>query len=322
MTLPQGVTLTLEADGEVGRYRDARCGLELLIPGGPSLRAPGAGSGGDARIPPCEAEITLARLPIRLVLRLSTRPADADGSVRPLELVRAIAQERSLIPPRPHAAPPEQLGRWGCAAAASAIYPLRPAPDPVPDREGHDDGGADTEEVVVLQPPQGEQLVTLFLRFPAKRLPAPTWALWSSAVLGRLRLHGSFDGVLAEPPLFPPSTFLAPGLEGLLQPECAARIERLQPLAQLATNGDRAARGLTGRCALLLSAKDPPDRPLGPAERRSLFDLLVAGLTDEAAAQALARTLAEVQSAYDLRGFALLLLHVLGARPATFAKTP
>jgi hypothetical protein len=309
MSLPSGISLTLEegrADGDtIGRYRDERCGLELLIPGGPVLRAPVP----SPNEPPCEAEITLSRLPITMALRLSILPADAAQSVRPIDLVRAIAQTRSTALPRPHAATPEQLKRWGCEAAASEIYPL-------PVTQGGD-GAADTEEVLVLL--RAGQLVTIFLRFPRARLQGPSWALWSSVVLGRLRfLDAASPG--SDPPLFPPSTFLAPGIDGLLHADCAQRIDRLQPLAQLAAAGStRTVNELHKHCALLLSATDPPDRAIGPAERRDLLELLIADLPEDAAASALAHTLAEVQSGFDLRGFALLVLHVLGVRTASFS---
>lgn len=309
MSLPAGISLTVEDGGQdgVGRYRDERCGLELLIPGGPLLRAPVP----SPNEPPCEAEITLSRLPVTMALRLSSLPADAAQSVRPIELVRSIAQTRSTALPRPHTATPEQLDRWGCEAAASEIYPL-----PISQSS---DSAADTEEVLVLL--RAGQLITIFLRFPRAQLPGPSWALWSSVVLGRLRLVGAASAA-SDPPLFPPSTFLAPGIEGLLHADSARRIERLQPLAQLAAQGNtRTVNELHKRCALLLSATDPPDRAIGPAERRDLLELLIADLPEDAAASALAHTLAEVQNHFDLRGFVLLLLHVLGVRTASFAAS-
>ncbi|MGE5184287.1 MAG: hypothetical protein ACM31C_19595 [Acidobacteriota bacterium] len=285
---------------DTARFVDRRIGLSICIPGHPQL-LPVAASAGVSE-PAYEARIALADAPISIRYRHTAGAAgNAPLYVETYAANRCRPEER----PRAQAASPEQRSAWGVDAAASTLYALR---------EPDADGG-DMEEALVLA--RGDAVVVLTKRFPRAQTSWIAWTLANSAIAAGICWD---PAALAAPPapLWPRSSFLAPGITGALAPgrrDAAARLA-----ARIAAHPASAVRLADGAGALVRGSEPPAH--VVTASERAMFETYLADLaSDPALGRELSALVAEVETAHDLRGLCLLVLHATGRIQATFAPS-
>ena len=311
MTLapPLGLEL-LPLEGETARLLDRRIGLAITIPGHPRLLPASAQAG--VLEPAYEVQIVLEDVPVSLRYRHNELPegAQPEGAM----LVDLYAANRSSRANRSRAqpAPPGQCRVWGVDTAASTIYELA-----APDADGT---GDDMEEALLLV--RGRMQVMITKRFARARMPWVAWALVNSALAAGIRWDPTAALDASAPALWPTSSFLLPGVRGVV---VARRLADATHLAAALAPLRDSMGSLADGFAMLLRGAEAPSHPVTPSVR----DDLAAFFEDRAGNAAgsaqvtrlLLSLLADVRTAHDLRGLAVIGLHALGTEPATFAST-
>lgn len=286
-------------DHDVGHFVDRRIGLSARIPGRPVLapRPPSANE------PTYEVLIQLGDIPVTLRYRQNEFPPPTDPVKTIPVLVQTFAANRCRPEHVKTAMPAQepQRRRWGVEAAASLVYPLRD-----PDVDG------DMEEVLIQY--RDGRTVTWTRRFARDRTSWISWALCTSAFAAGLRWDPA--GLASPPPpLWPRSSFLLPGIKGVL---ATARLGTAQQIATtLRSQTADSVNRLAERVALLLQGSEPPDHVITPEERQ-VYEMQLADAGENATTTAILAALGEVENAHDLRGFAILCLHALGKHVAQF----
>ena len=184
------------AAGDSGLYFDRRTNFSQSLPGWPRMVA-ATGAPGE---PPCDQLIALQELPISVRYRLTSVAPGHSAAAN----ARAIAEGhvvQTTGAPQPIADTADyQRRHWCVEGAVSASYRL----------PGTDSWGADTEELLVLVRQGSSMQVTT--RYPGASLDWLRLALFRSVSLPGLIWDASAPAVARE--VWPPSTFLAPGVGG------------------------------------------------------------------------------------------------------------
>lgn len=299
------IELLRAADEDCALLCDRRAGFSVIVPGRPALAAQ-PGQPGQPGPKPAEPgpdlTVTLADLPVSLQLRSHPPPSMREPRSFLEGFVRAHATGRSPQVVKVRNLEGELLTRWGIDAAASAVYKL----------SSRFSTSGDSEELLALC--RGGHVLTLIKRFSTEPASQVGLTLLGSALSGTLSWHGS-PPPAAPPKLWPPSRILLPGLFGRLTAECRARAERLAPTFAM-DEDDRAALGV--RIETLLTGSEAPAAVLKSDALLQATRFIAQVCPRPAQEDAVAELLKEVRTAHDLRGAALLLLHILQRRPATF----
>lgn len=289
-------------EGDTSRFVDRRIGLSLCIPGHPERRAIAPSMG--VSEPTYEALIALADVPVTLRYRHDEQPVKPANLAVLAEAYAANRCKREDLQ-RAQPASADQCRVWGADAAASTIYPLR-----------EPDGDGDNMEEALLVA-RGMSVVTITKRFSRERTSWVSWTLANSAIAAGLRWDpAALDTRPA--PLWPHSTFLAPGVTGTL---VAKRRDAATRIGALVAARPSSAVRLGDGIAALVRGGEPPSHVV-TAQERTLFDTYLGDLTnDPDLGRELSALVADVQTAHDLRGLCLLVLHALGKIRATFAAS-
>lgn len=300
---PLGLEL-LPLEGDTARLVDRRIGLAIAIPGHPRLLPASAHAG--VLEPAYEVQIGLEDIPVSLRYRHNQlpdgKPPDAALLVELYAANRSRREDRSRAQP----APPAQCRAWGVDTAASTIYPLATP----------DDDGDDMEEALLLV--CGSAQVMLTKRFARARMSWIAWALLNSALAAGIRWSPTVALESSPSLLWPVSSFMLPGVRGVLAAQ--RRIDAAHLADVLAPSRDSMGP-LAETFKMLLRGAEAPSHPVGISERANLTAFFDDRAGSTTIAGALTALLADVQTAHDLRGLAVLGLHALGAEPATFAST-
>lgn len=289
-------------------FFDRRCGFFMRLPGAPSLSAPPATTGEHLE-PVHEAVLRFGQSPVTLRYRLSELPAPRSPQAAIALLTKTYAHNRCRegSHPRLVEATPAELGRWNAEAAASQFYPLaRP-----------DESGADTEEVLVLY--RHGQVVTIAQRWRFAKAAWTSYTLLKSVLLSTLRfVEGPSPGAAtsAATPLFPPSSFLAPGLSGALPAALRPVVHDLRARCQPERAG---LEPLFEQLSVLFSSDGAPTEELSAGEKGRVVGRLEGAAPDSRLGQALVAMLPSVTTRHDLRGLCLLGLTAAGELPEHYA---
>jgi hypothetical protein len=283
--------LKLSADDEVGLLVDERCGFSMSLPGHPyqtvTLQA--------ERVPRHDARVVIKDVPVEVRLRLDSRPEGIKAAPLASALVQSFASVRSRSPLRVTPAREAVRRAWGVEAAASALYSL----------SNFDPSGADTEEVLVLV--HAAQVMTVTRSFPGAFTDNLRWTLFNSASNSSLRWAPDAPSPREPASLWPQSTFLLPGVLGLLRPE---RRQQARDLGQ-ALDG-ALLKALSPRLETLLYSSEPPTQEVEPSTRRHLEDYLLEVAQGSALEGYIKAEMPQVRCAQDTRGLALVLLLACG----------
>jgi hypothetical protein len=287
------------ADPDCGVLGDRRLGFSLILPGCPTLGEVKTAPGSE---PSLEATVTFAELPIVLQLRVHKPPAARDPRSLLEGFIRTYTASRTPSLAKIRNIEAEQLSRWRVEAAASTQYKLSM-------RMSHN---GESEDLLVLCR-QG-QLLTLTRRFVAERLVPLSGTLFTAALYGTLSWDGAPPPV--APRLWPESRFLGAGISGRLTAACRPLAERLSPIFEMDAD-DAAALGV--RIEPLIAGHDAPATALGSDAILQVTHRLTQVCPRPPQEDAITELLRDVRTAHDLRGVALLLLHILKRQPAAFA---
>ena len=281
---------TVTPDGETGGLVDRRTGFTHAFPGYPRPLPPPHAPGE----PACEAMIGLCEVPVALRYRLD-RPQLVAASAADFagRLAHAYVSGRT-----PHGAAigfarPEQLQGWRVEGAALAQYPL-PRPDAF---------GADFEELLVQV--SGGFAMTITIRYPRDFRDAD----WVRKALLASALYASPCWDPHRPPhhvpqIWPPSSFLTPGLSAQLLPHPSAMVATIAPsMPQLPAERE----ALSATLGALVMHDAPPWHVLTPAERAAHAAALGGCSASPAFHAVVQQGLAEVRTMHDLRGFAIMV---------------
>jgi hypothetical protein len=277
-------------DGETGGLVDRRTGFGHAFPGFPRPLPPPHAPGE----PACEAMIGLCEVPVAIRYRLdrpqmlAANAADFAG-----RLAHAYIGGRTHAGAAIGFARIDQLQSWRVEAAALAQYPL-PQPDGF---------GADFEELLV-QVAQGFAM-TITIRYPREFRDAD----WLRKALLTSALYASpiWDPHRAPhhvPQIWPPSSFLTPGLSAQLLPHPAAMVATIAPSMPTAP-GEREA--LSASLGAIIAHDAPPWHALAPAERAQHTAVLCGCSGNPAFHAVVQQGLGEVRTMHDLRGFAIMI---------------
>lgn len=292
--LPALICLRETDEPGAALYDDGRCGFSMIIPGAPrwSARAPAPGE------PTYEALVEVTEVPIELGFRRGEAPEGVERAPLAIALAQAYARNRSGEAPAVEALPGAQTSAWGVEAAATALYHLRA---PV-------GRGADVEVLTVLV--RSHHQMTVTRRFSTASVDWRRWALFNAATMSSLRWD---PGMRPRPQrLWPPSSFLEPGLMGQLR---ASARERLRPLLALVTTPAPGLYALRRRLQQVLRGGEAPSAPVTAEIRASVGRFLCEVCLEPALEDLIKQGLAEVETGFDLRGLSQLLLEELPGGP-------
>ena len=241
--------------------------------------------------PPCDLMLRIADLGAKVRYRLGPRPSGPDD---PRLLAQTLAytypKARSPEPREPRTAPPEQLARFGADAAASILYPLR---------EGTE-RGLDTEETLALV--KGDRIVVITKTFARATTDPVAWALFNHASTQSIVWDAARRPRVAS--VWPPGTFLAPGVKGTPLPEARAA---LRAALDASTAGPDERRALADALRRMFGGSEPLAEAITADMKATFADALKASCNDRALWATIDGGLALVSNAYDLHGFAITL---------------
>lgn len=284
--------LILSGDDEAGLLVDPGSGFSMALPGHPyqtvTLEHP--------EVPRHDARVMIKDVPVEVRCRLDARPEDMKAAPLAVALAQAFASNRSQGKINVQPAQEAQRRAWGVEAAASVIYPLK----------RFDPSGADTEEVLVLI--RDQRVMTITRAFPGAFTDSLRWTLFNTASNGSIAWTGDGEPPEAPPVIWPESTFLKPGVLGVLRPE-----RRAQALTLSKTLSTTLIQRVAPRLETLLFGSEPPSTPLDATMRRFMGDYLLEVFEGTDAAALILTCLPELHNAHDSRGLALMLLRAVSA---------
>ncbi len=284
--------LILSNNDETGLLVDPQNGFSMALAGHPyqtvTLQHP--------ELPRHDARVMIKDVPVEVRLRVDPRPE----SIQATALAGALAQTFAANRTRAEAlqiqpAQETQRRSWGVEAAASAIYPLK----------RFDPSGADTEEVLVLV--HAQKVMTITRSFPGAFTDSLRWTLFNTASNGSISWKPQEQPPSTPPALWPPSTFLEPGVHGRLKPD-----RRAQARALGSTLPSTLIQKVAPRLETLLYGSEAPAYRLDEPTRRFMGDYLLEAFDGTAAVGFIKAHLPQVHNAHDSRGLALTLLLAAG----------
>ena len=239
---------------------------------------------------PCDLMVMLADLGVQVRYRLAARPSGPDD---PRLLAQALAyaypRARSDHPDEPRPAPAPQLLAFGVDGAASILYPLRDGAAPRFDRE---------ETLALIR---GDRVIVITKTFSSSIDPT-AWALFNHASTQSISWDPGRRPPVAS--VWPPGVFLAPGVQGIAQPEPCAK---LQAVLQSSAAGPDDKRALAAALRQLFGGSEPLAQPVTPQMKQTYADFLKASCNDHSLWAAIDLGLALVENAYDIHGLAIVL---------------
>jgi len=271
-------------DGETALFQDARIGFSHALPGWPQATQANPGPGE----PPADALIQFWDFPMWIRYRVERMTGPAPSAMHAaLDWATRYARNRSRGDCTVTAASPERMLAWSVDASAVSSYPLA-QPDVY---------GAEHEDLTVLVRAGTILTVTRrhtgaaqdWVRHAAFRAAAEATMLWNPERFrydARIWPPSSFLEPMVAPQLVPHRQHALPGIAGAL---------RLDPARQSALGDVLRA---------MIESDDAPWLAVTP-EARGRWSRALADAAPEVA-DMLAGGLAEVQTAHDLRGFAVM----------------
>lgn len=287
---PASFSLEPGRDEDVALVLDARTGFSHLLPGRPSLAIARAGD------PPADATVHLQDAPITLRYKLE-RPSVQASSAG--ELARLTAQRfacwRAQAEVAVEFANPSWLLSWGSEAAAVATYDVAPGSN-LPMRE----------DLFVLVR-QG-MLYVVTWTYPRGFTDDPAYATFASVAEATM----VWDPMRWEQRgrVWPESPFVGGGIYAQAKPRCA---ETTRWLSGLTLPNDERANVL-GVLSGIVSSAGAPWVELRPDVLQRSRDAVAAALRGPELQAFVHSAFAQVRTAHDLRGLAVLLGRALDAR--------
>ena len=287
---PTGYRFLRGTDGDTALIYDSRSGYTQLVPGAPGMADPPRSSD-----PACDMRVRLTELPVDIRWRVDGVGTSAQPQALASALATSYAGNRTDAD-QVHTQPahPAQLARWGADGAASTLYPLRQLSE----------DGADMEELlVIVRGPYAVHQTRLFTRITTD---PQLWARMVSACAGGI--HWLPRPPTSVPPLWPGSTFVAPGLRMTLLPARMAQVAKARADAPTAT---ARCEAITQRLQALMRGGEAPATPIGPAEL-SMYDQYLADTLEGTGLLPHAQQwMCDAQNAHDIRGVCTMLLATL-----------
>jgi hypothetical protein len=241
--------------------------------------------------PPCDLMATVADLAARVRYRRAQRPASPEDPILLAQLLAlTYARARSSDPGEPRPAPADQLAAFGAEGAASVMYPLA---DPA-SRDG------DTEETLVLV--RGDHVIVITKSFTRATTDPIAWALFNQASTQSIVWDPARRPPVAS--VWPPGVFLEPGVAATARPGPRATLRAALAASAAGSDDERALAEALRR---LFGGSEPLAQPVTPAMKQTYADYLKASCDDRALWTAIDVGLAQVENAYDLHGFAIVL---------------
>jgi hypothetical protein len=264
-------------------FKDARAAFSHLLPGRPVL-----GLGGRPGDPPADAVLHLQDAPITARYTLAP-PAFAAPDA--LEAVRLTASShagwRANAQVEVDFANPTWLAAWGVEAAAVAAY----------DVGGQD--GAQREDLFVLA--KNRLLMTVTWTYPRGFIHDPAYATFASVAEATMVWDSSRWEQRGR--VWPDSPFIGPGLYGRPRPK---HNDLAKPIAVTSIPRGEAAH-LLALLSAIVSSAGAPWVPLPPDVIDAHYRALLAATRVLAIHAFLQSAFADVRTAHDLRGLAVML---------------
>lgn len=254
---------------------------------------------------PLDFWVRIDELPVKIGYRWF--PVTTPGS--PAELVEAAVTEiigkRSLSDLHIGRSLPDQLQRWNCEAAASAICVRAPGVLQLGTYGPPDPDGFHVEEAMVMCR-RDRGLLIVYKRFP-QTMPPTDWAIFQSTVNPAM-LWDPISYRLPVPPVERRSPFVRPGLRLALLPEREAELPALSAMLQREVPpGDGRLEGFLWS---MLKGSDPLDGPPPPPH---IMEMILPTLTDSTPVlNQLTAHVALLENALDLKGMASMYLRAMG----------
>lgn len=298
MPVPMLPSLLPQRD-DTALFHDPRLGFSHLLPGRPVLGAPTNREGE----PPADAVVHLQDAPISIRYRVES-PAFAAQSAG--ELARVMGERyaewraRTRTPADP--ANPTWLASWGAEAASVAAYDV--PPDPVL-------GTAHAREDLFVLVRHGMVLLVTWT-YPRGFVDDPAYAMFASIAEStmvwdpsRCEQHGR---------VWPLGEFLGPGLFGAPSPKYNERAKSLAGSSLLPDEQTRLFAILSG----IVSGAGAPWVPLTADIRDTNRRAMLAVVRNGRVRSFIEDAFADVHTAHDLRGLAIILARGLVGAPAVF----
>jgi hypothetical protein len=273
-------------DGETALFQDARIGFSHALPGWPQATAVTSGPGE----PPADALIQFWDFPMWLRYRVETMTGPAPSAMH-VAVDWATRYARNRTRAQLTAAPvrADRIAAWQVDAAAVASYSLV-QPDAF---------GATDEDLAVLVRHGTILTVTRrhagstqdWVRHAAFRAAVDATMLWDPQ---RFRYDAR---------IWPPSSFLEPMLPQVL---VAGRLQALPGLASAMRLPEAEGEGLGEVLKRMIESDTPPWQAVSPEDRERWRQAFFGAVATRSVLDLLQRGLAEVQTAHDLRGFAVM----------------
>lgn len=273
-------------DGETALFQDARIGFSHALPGWPQAThdVPGPGE------PPSDALLQFWDFPMWIRYRVERMTTSAPSAMHAaLDWATRYARNRSRGDCTVTGATPERILAWSVDAAAVSSYPLA-QPDAY---------GADHEDLTVLVRAGTILTVTRrhsgaaqdWVRHAAFRAAAEATMLWNPH---RFRYDAR---------IWPPSTFLEP----MAAPQLVPTRQHALPSIAAALRLEHTQRSALGDVLrAMIESDDPPWQAVMPEAKDRWYTAMAQAATAPDVVDLLGRGLAEVQTAHDLRGFAVM----------------
>jgi len=283
---PQFALTPTTQNGETALFQDTRIGFSHALPGWPQATwvPPSPGE------PPADAMVQFWDFPMWIRYRVETMTSHAPSAMHvAVDYAQRYAMHRTRDAIAAGPARDDRMHTWNVDAAAVASYAL----------VGPDALGATHEDLAVLVKHGTVLTVTRrhagaaedWVRHAAFRAAADATMLWDPQ---RFRYDAR---------IWPTSTFLEPMLLPVLLQGRQNALPGIAAAMQLAP-GEGEALGKV--LEAMMRNDDPPWQALAPEPRLRWAKELANAVKTEAVAALLRNGLAEVLTAHDLRGFALM----------------
>jgi hypothetical protein len=273
-------------DGETALFVDQRIGFSHALPGWPQATQVTSGPGE----PPADALIQFWDFPMWLRYRAEKMTGPAPSAIHvAVNWATRYARNRTREPVKAAPAHADRVARWYVDAAAVASYPLVQP----------DSHGATHEDLTVLV--RHGTILTVTRRHSGA---AQDWARHTA-------FRAAVDATMLWNPrsykyearIWPPSSFLEPMLAPVL---VGARQQAVPGLAPAMRLSDAEGKALAGVLRDMIESDAPPWQAVSPAEHDAWWAKLAGAVSTTHVRELMQRGLAEVQTAHDLRGFAVM----------------
>ena len=289
----------MPARDDTALYQDSRTGFSHLLPGRPALGM--VTRGGD---PPADAAVHLQDAPITIRYRLDP-PSFAAASAP--ELARGTAEQysawRAKAPVAIDFANDSWLGAWGVEAAAVAAYDLPDGPE-----------GPQREDLFVLV--RRGMVMLVSWTYPRGFVDDPAYATFASVAEATM----VWDPARWEQRgrVWPEGAFLGPGLFGAPKTKYNEAAKLVSSASVLPDERAQVLSILSGVVSGAGAPWVPVTREMVEANKRAILSVVrnsrLSVFIDEA--------FADVRSAHDLRGLAIILGRALDGRSSPSSLPP